>query len=202
MHNEIIFDIETQNWFEDGEDRDLIKLKVSVVAVYSRTLDSGLKELDGKIQSFWVDEIDKLWPVMQNADRIVGYNSINFDTPVLQSYASIPLNKLPQLDIMAEIKRVFGRRIALNAVAKETLGREKLEEGSMANVLWEKGDKASLERLQKYCEEDVMITRDIYDFGLKNKKLKFKDKWNTVREVEVDFSYPEKKEESVQIGLF
>ena len=187
MHSEIIFDIETQNWFDDGEDRDLTKLKVSVVSVYSRTLDASFKESNGKIHSFWVDELDGLWPVMQNADRIVGYNSVHFDTPILQSYTSILLNKLPQLDIMAEIKRVFGRRIALNAVAKETLGREKLEEGSMANVLWEKGDKASLERLQKYCEEDVMITRDIYDFGLKNKKLKFKDKWNKVREVEVDF---------------
>ena len=48
---------------------------------------------------------------------------------------------------------------------------------------------------------DVMVTKKVYDFALKNKQLKYKDKWNTPRIIEVDFSYPE--EEAVpQMGLF
>jgi hypothetical protein len=43
----------------------------------------------------------------------------------------------------------------------------------------------------KYCEADVDITKKIYDFGLKNKFVKFTDYWNSERTVPVDFSYPE-----------
>ena len=48
---------------------------------------------------------------------------------------------------------------------------------------------------------DVLITRDIYDFVIKNKHVLFKDKWNTLRKVELDFSYPEETQEK-QAGLF
>jgi hypothetical protein len=50
---------------------------------------------------------------------------------------------------------------------------------------------------------DVLITKDLYDFGLKNNYLKFKDKWNTPRTVEIDFSYPKTIDSSTtQIKLF
>ena len=52
-----------------------------------------------------------------------------------------------------------------------------------------------------YCESDVQVTKEVYDFGLKNKQLKFMDKWNTIRTFPVDFSYP-KKIEAPQLGLF
>jgi hypothetical protein len=48
---------------------------------------------------------------------------------------------------------------------------------------------------------DVTVTKEVYDFGLKNKQLKYKDKWNTPRIIEVDFSYP-KKDIAPQMGLF
>ncbi|EKD62207.1 MAG: hypothetical protein ACD_52C00271G0002 [uncultured bacterium] len=48
----------------------------------------------------------------------------------------------------------------------------------------------SLKKLQYYCEADVALTKDIYDFVLTNKHLKFKDFWNEERIVNLDFSYP------------
>ena len=45
------------------------------------------------------------------------------------------------------------------------------------------------------------LKTELKNFGLKNKKLKYRDKWNTLRELEVDFSYPEKTE-LPQMGLF
>ncbi|KKQ37006.1 MAG: DEAD/DEAH box helicase domain protein [Candidatus Woesebacteria bacterium GW2011_GWA1_37_7] len=142
-----------------------------------------------------------MWPIFQDADRIIGYNSLGFDVPVLRPYLNFPFAKLPHLDIMYKVKDVFGRRIPMDAIAKETLDREKTDIGLNAVFYWQKGDKSSLEKLQKYCEADVLITRDIYDFVLKNNHLLFKDKWNTLRKVELDFSYPKETLEK-QEGLF
>ena len=58
------------------------------------------------------------------------------------------------------------------------------------------------EKLTKYCLEDVMITRDLYLYGVRNNELRFKNKWNELVNVRVDFSYVPKKESGVQVTLF
>jgi DEAD/DEAH box helicase domain-containing protein len=197
----VFFDVETKKLFSDVAENDPALLGVSVVSVYYRTLDENLNETEGLIQSFWEEEFDKMWPIFQEADRIIGYNSLGFDVPALKPYTNFPFAKLPHFDIMAKVKDAFGRRIPLDAIAKETLDREKTDTGLNAVYYWQKGDKESLEKLKKYCEADVLITRDVYDFVLKNGHLLFKDKWNTLRKVELDFSYP-KEDAEKQEGLF
>jgi DEAD/DEAH box helicase domain-containing protein len=201
MVNEVFFDVETKKLFGDVAENNPALLGVSIVSVYSRTLDDNLSEIEGKIQSFWENEFDKMWTIFQEAHRIIGFNSIGFDVPALSPYVNFPFHKLPHFDIMAKVKEVFGRRISLDAIAKETLDREKTDSGLNAVYYWQKGDKKSLEKLKKYCEADVLITRDIYDFALKNNHLLFKDRWNTLRKVELDFSYPVDVPEK-QEGLF
>lgn len=201
MINEVIFDLETKKLFEEIEGDDPGNLGVSIVSLYKRSLDDNLTEKEGQIQSFWESDFDKMWPVFQDANRIIGFNSIHFDVPALDPYVNFPFGKLPHFDIMQEFKNAFGRRISLDALAKETLGRGKIDSGLNAVSYWKKHDKKSLEKLQKYCEEDVRVTKDVYDYVLKNHELVFKDKWNTLRKVELDFSYP-KEEETKQIGLF
>ena len=56
--------------------------------------------------------------------------------------------------------------------------------------------------LQKYCEADVLLTRDVYDFALQNKHLKFIDKWNNLRTVTVDFSPTDNTQLIKQASLF
>jgi hypothetical protein len=208
MKTEVFFDVETKKLFSDIEGDDPGDLGVSIVSVYSRTIDESkienglaLSEVKGKMESFWEEDFDKMWPIFQAADRLIGFNSIHFDVPALQPYTDIPLIKLNNFDIMAEFKKVEGRRISLDALAKETLDTEKIDVGLNAVLYWKKHDKESLAKLKKYCEMDVAITRDVYDFALKNKHLLYKDKWNTLRKVEMDFSYPKEEKES-QIGLF
>jgi DEAD/DEAH box helicase domain-containing protein len=201
MHIEVIFDLETKKVFSEIEGRDPGDLGVSLVSVYSRKIDDEMKEKDGKMQSFWEKDFDRMWPIFQEADRIIGFNSLNFDVPALKPYVNFPFNKLPHFDIMAELKEEIGRRISLDAIAKETLDREKSDVGLNAVYYWQKGDKNSLEKLKKYCEDDVIITRDVYDYVLANGHLLFKDKWNTLRTVELDFSYP-KEEPQKQTSLF
>lgn len=201
MYSEVFFDVETKKLFGDIEGDDPGDLGVSIVSVYSRKINDDLNETEGKMQSFWETDFDRMWLIFQEADRIIGYNSIGFDVPALAPYTNFPFNKLPHFDIMQKVKEVFGRRLPLDAIARETLDREKTDSGLNAVFYWQKGDKESLEKLQKYCEADVFITRDIYDFALKNGHLLFKDKWNTLRRVEVDFSYPP-EDSTKQAGLF
>lgn len=72
-----------------------------------------------------------------------------------------------------------------------------------AVAYWQKKDPVSLRKLKAYCEADVLLTRDLYDHGVRTKYLKYVDKWNTPKTFAVDFSYPtEVIDASRQIGLF
>jgi len=201
MYNEVIFDLETKKLFSDIEGFDPGDLGVSIVSLYERSIDENLSEIHGKIQSFWENQFESMWPIFQAADRIIGFNSLGFDVPALAPLSPYPFAKLPHFDIMQKVKEVFGRRISLDAIAKETLDREKLETGLDAVFLWQKGDKESLKRLKEYSQDDTLITKEIYNYALKNGHLLFKDKWNTPRKVDLDFSYPKDKPEK-QIELF
>jgi DEAD/DEAH box helicase domain-containing protein len=198
---EVIFDCETKKFFDAIEEYDASKLGVSLLSLYEREVDETLREIKGGIKSFWEDELKGAWEIFQKADRIIGFNSIGFDVPALSPYAPPYFAKLSHFDMLAHIKESQGKRVSLDALAKATLGTGKTDSGENAILYWQKGDKASLEKLRKYCEADVMITKDLYDFGFKNGYLKYTDFWNEGREVMVDFSYPQ-KDDNEQESLF
>lgn len=199
---EVIFDLETQKLFEETKTGAPEELGVSIVSVYKRRLDDNYQEVEGKMISLWENELEKLWELFRNADRIIGFNSIGFDVPVLSPYAQFPLRKLNHFDIMDEFKKVAGRRVSLNTLARDNLGVKKIDVGTNAVYYWRKKDAESLKKLQEYCESDVDITKNVYDHVLANSELKYKDKWNTIRKIEIDFSYPDEKKEEEQIELF
>lgn len=199
---EVIFDIETKKLFDQIADRsDLSLLGVSIVSAYKREVDDGGVEIKGEMRSFWENELEELEKWFLDSDRIIGFNSLKFDVPVINPLLQTDLFKLPHFDILDKVKEKLGFRISLDAIAKETLQEAKMANGLLAVDWWNEGTEESLKKLRQYCEMDVQVTKKIYDFGMKNKKLKFKDKWNEVREFEIDFSYP-KKEEEPQLGLF
>lgn len=201
MVREIIFDVETKKLFSDVPSDDPGLLGVSIVSVYKRILDDQYREIEGEMCSFWEKDFDRMWPWFTTSDRIIGFNTLKFDIPALRPYTQIDLEKLNHLDIMDLVHQKIGRKLSLNALAQETLGNVKIDHGINAVLYFAKGDEESLEKLQKYCEADVLLTRDLYDFGKINGFLKYKDKWNDSVRVDVDFSYPVKKEKS-QIELF
>lgn len=158
--SEIVLDIETQNTFLEvgaGRHQDL---KVSLVCIYNYTED--------KFLSFRESELGNLWPILEKCDRVIGYNSRYFDIPVLNNYYPGDLSKIPQLDILEEIKRVLGFRLKLDDVAHATLGIQKSGNGLQAVEWFKTGE---WDKIEKYCLDDVKITRDIYEFGKKNKQL-------------------------------
>jgi DEAD/DEAH box helicase domain-containing protein len=123
---------------------------------------------------------------------IIGYNSDHFDIPILNKYFSGDLTKIKSLDLLKEIKNSLGRRIKLDTVAEATLGRNKIGHGLEAIVWWRNGEK---DKVIKYCTEDVRITKDIYEYALKNKSLKYLD-GKDMKEIKLDTSNWDKKDDS------
>lgn len=202
MLSEVIFDVETKKLFSEIGPRDPGDLGVSIVSLYRRKLDNNFQETEGEILSFWEEDFPKMWPIFEEANRIIGFNSIGFDVPALKPYAPSHFAKLPHFDILQKVKEALDHRLSLDAIAKETLGRTKIDVGTNAVLYWANHDSASLSKLKKYCEQDVIITKEVYDFALSNKHLLFKDKWNNKRSVDLDFSYPKNETQSNQASLF
>ncbi len=204
---EVIYDIETKKIFDDISTNNPADLGISIVSAYRRVVDENGNEISGEMKSFWESDFENMWSWFEEADRIIGYNSFGFDNPAMNGvYTRGDFAKLKHFDILEEIRKVFGHRVKLDSVAKETIGAGKIAGGLDAVKWWNMGDPASLANLKKYCEMDVEVTTKVYDFAMKNKMLKFKDRWNEYREIVVDFSYPEivaeEKPAEMQMGLF
>ncbi len=176
MLNEIVFDIETQNTFADVNN-DFKKLKVSCVSIYRYASDS--------YESFEEHELNKLWPIFEKADLIIGYNSKHFDFPVLNNYYLGDLSKFPHLDIMEKVKESLGFRLKLKDLAQATLDNiDKSADGLQAIRWWREGRIAEI---KKYCEQDVLVTKEIYDFGKKNRQLFYKSLAGEVLPFRINF---------------
>jgi len=178
MQNEIVFDIETQNSFAEVEN-DIKKLRVSVVSVYRYS--------DGQFESFTEAELGRLWPLLEKADRLIGYNSEHFDLPVLMNYYLGDLFKIPHLDIMKCVKNSLGIRLKLDDLAQATLDNVKKSADGLQAIRWWREGK--IEEIKKYCEQDVNVTKQIYEFGRDNSQLFYKNLAGDTIPFAVDFDF-------------
>lgn len=203
MITEVIFDCETQKLFSEIASGDPADLGISIVSVYVRQVNDVQQEISGTMYSFWENELADMWKYFSGAQRIIGFNSIKFDVPALKKYSPTGFEKLPHFDIMKLVRDQLGFSLSLNHLAGQTLGEHKVDVGTNAVEYWKKHDGESLAKLKFYCEADVTLTKNLYDYGVMNKKLKYLDKWNNSRDIPIDFSYPAAViDASRQIGLF
>jgi DEAD/DEAH box helicase domain-containing protein len=173
---EVVLDIETSNSFADVGKYDASLLKVSLVGAYSYADDS--------YQSFLEPDLPKLWRLLESADRVIGYNLFGFDYKVLNNYYPGDLVKFPTLDILVDVEKSLGFRVKLDDVAHACLGSGKSGNGLMAIEYFRRGE---IDKLRDYCLQDVKVTKEIYEFGLKNGVLKYQDRLGQVRDFKVDF---------------
>lgn len=170
--NAVVFDIETI-----GDINKFNDLELTVISIYEYRTN--------KYQSFLKTELKNLWPILEKADLIIGYNSEHFDVPILNKYYLGDLTKIPHVDLMARIKDSLGFRLKLNDVAKATLDNiEKSANGLLAQTWWQEG---KIDEVKKYCEQDVRVTKELYEFGLKNKQLFYKKLAGEVTPFRVNF---------------
>jgi DEAD/DEAH box helicase domain-containing protein len=167
----ITLDIETTS---AASNFDLTSLEMSLIGIHDSETDT--------YEAFTVPELPKLWPILEKADLIIGYNSDHFDIPILNKYYAGDLTKIRSIDLLAEIRNVLGRRIKLDSVAKATLGKKKSGHGLDAVTWWAEG---KVEKVKKYCLDDVRITKEIYDFAREHKKLRYDD-FGKKRDIPID----------------
>ncbi len=172
----ITFDIETISTSAVRGRVNPAEMELTVVAIH----DSQTNEFS----SYFKEDLPKLWPIMERADLLIGFNSDTFDIPILNRYYPGDLSTIHSLDLLVEIHKALGRRIRLQLVAEGTLGRGKSGAGTDAMDWWEQG---RYEEVSKYCIEDVRITREIYDYAITHKKLKYKD-LRDIRDIKLDTS--------------
>lgn len=172
----VVFDLETQNIFSDVGSNNPVDLDVSVGCAY----DSGT----GEYTTVAIDEINKLWPIFEQADVLVGYNSDHFDIPLLNKYYPGDLTKIKSIDILSAIKDSLGKRLRLDSIAQATVGAKKSGNGLMAVKWWREGDIASI---KKYCKQDVKVTKEVFEYALEHKKVMYKDGHKN-REIPLDTS--------------
>jgi len=180
----IVFDIETKNTIQEVGSTESTALDISLVGIYESEKDL--------YSSFLEDELNKLWPILESADMIIGYNSEHFDLPLLNKYYHGDLSHIKHVDILKEIKNSIGRRMRLDQVAEGTLGLKKSGHGLQAITWWRQGE---IEKIRKYCLDDVRLTKDLYEYALKNKALKFKE-GPSIIDIKLDTANWEKAEES------
>lgn len=190
MPNEIVFDIETQNSFAEV-DNDMKKFKISVVSIYRYETNV--------FESFTESELPRLWPILEKADRIIGYNSEHFDLPILMNYYLGDLTKIPHLDIMKVVKENLGIRLKLDDLAQATLDDVKKSADGMQAIRWWKEGK--MDEIKKYCEQDVNITKMIYEFGRDNRQLFYKTLTGEVVPFAVNFAMPQNQTAKINLTL-
>jgi DEAD/DEAH box helicase domain-containing protein len=181
----LIFDLETQNIFHDVGSNDPTALDISVGSFY----DSDTE----KYTTVTIDELSSVWPLIEQVDALVGYNSNHFDIPLLNKYYPGDLTTLKSIDILEEIRKSLGRRLRLDSVAEATVGAKKSGNGLQAVRWWREG---KIDEIKKYCEQDVRVTKKVFDYALLHGHVKFKD-GSRKREIPLDTSHWGTKNESM-----
>jgi DEAD/DEAH box helicase domain-containing protein len=129
--------------------------------------------LDRAFTAYGEKEVAALVDKLRSADLVVGFNSIRFDYEVIRGYTDFDFLTLPSFDILDEVRKCIGFRLKLDHLAEHTLGSKKSADGLLA-VQWYKEGRMDL--IREYCEQDVAITRDLFEFGVRNGYLNYIDK--------------------------
>lgn len=154
----VVLDLETKYTFREFKHPS--KLKVTVVGVYNYA--------DNTSKVFLENELSKLFSLLESSSYIIGFNINSFDLQVLQGYYPGKIQHFATFDILDDIKAKIGRRLALNDLISTTLKKKKTGHGLMAIDFFKEG---KWEQLKKYCMDDVMLTKELFEFGVKNGEI-------------------------------
>lgn len=173
----VVFDLETQRSFDEvGGRSQMHRLGVSVGVAYRFDTDEFVV--------FTEDAIRELVDLLRDAELVVGYNIRGFDYEVLRGYTDVDLQSLPTLDLMYDLEDRLGFRPKLESVASPTLGTGKTADGLQALEWWKLGE---VDKIADYCREDVRVTRDLFEFGRRNRCVMVSRFGGKPRQIEVDW---------------
>jgi len=182
MKDVIVFDIETQKSFDEvGGRENLHLLGLSVLAAYSYNYDKTFVFEEKNVRDFQ--------KMIDGAETLIGFNSNGFDVPILKHY-NFNLDNIVSLDLMDDVKSGAGFRISLDNIASATLGTKKSADGLQA-IKWYK--EGNMEDIKKYCALDVLITKNVYEYGKKNAHIFFINRGKEKKAIPVFWSREKQK---------
>ena len=162
----LYFDLETQKSASDvGGWQNTHLMRVSVAVIFD--------SVENRFFSYTEDQVDALLKHLEKADLVVGFNIKRFDYSVLRAYTGKDLKTLATFDILEDLFRRLGFRLGLDHLAVETLNQKKSADGLQALEWFKNGE---MEKLTEYCKHDVEITKDLFEYGLKNGHLIYRTK--------------------------
>ncbi len=174
----ITFDIETTNTFQEVNSTDAKALDLAVVCIHDSETD--------EYTHYFKENLNELWPIIESADLLIGFNSNHFDVPLLDKYYAGNLFDIKSIDLLEKIHASLGRRIKLDDIAKATLGQQKSGNGLESIVWWKNGE---IDKVVDYCKQDVKVTLDVYNFAMKNGFLRYpKNSSGEIGEFKLDTS--------------
>lgn len=156
--NLVYFDLESQKIFEEVGGRDASKLLLACGVTWSTERND--------FAVYWEKDATALVAELKAADKVIGFNILNFDYDVLKPYApNENFRSFRSVDMLQDIFRVLNFRISLDSIAKATLDAKKTADG-LQSVEWYKNGE--FDKVAEYCKADVDITRRVYEFGRDN----------------------------------
>jgi len=164
----LVFDIETKNFFTDPGVgwNNFDALEISMVCVYSYARD--------KYFSFNENQLAEAAALFDSGSVLVGFSSNRYDIPVLEAHfgrlpgVSVNLWGKERFDLLEEVEMALGQRISLDKLSRANLGVGKEKKGHEAITMYKNGE---MEELEKYCLQDVRLTKDLYDLYRNNAEL-------------------------------
>lgn len=135
-------------------------LGICVIGCYANWLPKSQQ-----LQYFTVDGgFEGFQALVNQADEIVGFNSISFDDPLCQAH---DIHIQTTYDLMVEIRRAAGESLSgtctrgynLARLTEVNLGRKKTGLGSEVPALWQAGKR---QEVIDYCLNDVQLLVDLY----------------------------------------
>jgi DEAD/DEAH box helicase domain-containing protein len=175
MDNFVYFDLETKYLADEvGGWGNIQDMQLAVAVTYSSA--------DATFRHFTEDQVGELVTELRRADWVIGFNVLRFDYTVLQPYTPFPLSTLPTVDMLDHLYRTLGFRVSLDAVASATLKMTKSADGIQAVHWFRHGE---LDKVIAYCQRDVEVTRDVFEFGRQNGFVNYHDRRYRVQRVPV-----------------
>ncbi|MDD3474273.1 MAG: hypothetical protein PHP08_00035 [Candidatus Dojkabacteria bacterium] len=176
INKTLFFDLETQNTFEElkmhnKRDKDPSKLQLAIAGV--------LYEEDGieKHKFFGENQTYDLLKTINQANLIVGHNLLMFDYKVIQPYFNENITHSlydKTFDILIKLLPYTDNCwTALDNLAQLNLGMNKPHSGILIPKMWRDG---KFKEVEEYLLNDLRMTKGIYEYIKKNKKIKYTHK--------------------------
>ena len=185
MDKLIFLDIETQlskddvgGWFPE-------KMQLAIAVTY---------DVQSEYRTWYESDVNSLVSELLAFDKVIGFNLNDFDYKVIYPYDNrVQTLTEKTLDILNDVYQKLGFRVKLDDLVKASIGKSKSGDGLQALRWWKEGQKKLVE---EYCKKDVELTKELFEFGAKNKCIYYPS-YNNLKSITVDWEFNNFEEEII-----